>query len=72
MRAKRRRMYAVSRDGVGLIAGTLSYSRRQAIETFCRGGKIDWGKCKAAGYRTVKAVVEIVGRFGTRRTTRRI
>jgi hypothetical protein len=72
----RRRMYAVSRDGLGLIAGTLGYSRRKAIELFCFNAlpgtpTADWGQAKRAGYRTVQALVEITGRYGTRRTTQR-
>lgn len=76
MKHKRRRMYAVSLDGVGLIAGTLAYSRRKAIELFCFNAlpgtlTADWGGAKSAGYRTVQALVEITGRFGVKRTTRR-
>lgn len=71
MKAKRKKMYAVSADDIGLIAGTLAYSRRRAIECFLgpHGGPKDWEAYKRAGYRTVQAVVEIIGRFGTRRTT---
>lgn len=57
-----KRMYAVSKDGVGLIAGTLAYSRRAAIEHFLFGESIlrNWGDFKRTGYRTVLAKVEII------------
>jgi hypothetical protein len=74
MKLKRQRMYAVSADGLGLIAGTLSYSRRDAIMHFQGSAGIlkkEWEESKRAGYRTVQAVIEITGRFGTKRTTRR-
>lgn len=71
MKQKRKRMYAVSLDGAGLIAGTLAYSRRSAIALFCRNDADSWGRYKAAGYRTVQALVEITGKYGTRRTTQR-
>lgn len=71
--AKRRRMYAVSADGIGLVSGTLAYSRRDAIRRFLGGENIDrWSWYKALGsYRTVQALVEIKNRIGTRRVTRR-
>jgi hypothetical protein len=54
-------MYAVSCDGIGLIAGTLAYSRREAISHFQGGGiiKKEWENQKLAGYRTVLALVEV-------------
>lgn len=55
-----KRMYAVSKEGLGLIAGTMSYSRRAAIENFTPYG--NWEIYKRAGYRTVMAKVEIVRR----------
>lgn len=60
----RKRMYAVSKDGVGLIAGTLAYSRKDAIAHFLFGESIlrDWEAFKRTGYRTVMAKVEIVRR----------
>lgn len=69
----RKRMYAISLEGVGLIAGTLAYSRVGAIECFLRPtyAPSDWEKFKASGYRTVQALVEVTGRFGTQRSTRR-
>lgn len=74
MKIERHAMYAVSLDGVGLIAGTLAYSRREAIRHFQHGNFIpsEWEAFRRAGYRTVKALVEIVGPFGRRRTTRGI
>jgi hypothetical protein len=57
---KRKRMYAVSCEGVGLIAGTLGYSRRSAIGMFLDNSSQTWGEAKAAGYRTVQAMVEII------------
>lgn len=71
---KRRRMFAVSGEGVGLLAGTLASSRREAIALFqlsCPPGSfaLDWGKAKHAGYRTVNALVEITDRNGVRRRT---
>lgn len=62
----RKRMYAVSLEGVGLIAGTLAYSRKDAIRHF-HGGYIEpheWNLNKADGYRTVQALVEVVGPQG--------
>jgi hypothetical protein len=56
-----KRMYAVSLEGVGIIAGTMAYSRSAAIEIFTPHG--NWEKYKAAGYRTVMARVEIVRRW---------
>lgn len=53
-----KRMYAVSLEGVGLIAGTMAYSRRNAIEHFLCGVKnTNWEGFKRAGYRTVLAKV---------------
>lgn len=55
-------MYAVSLEGVGLIAGTLAYSRKAAIMFFQGGGfiPIEWERSKNAGYRTVLAEVRII------------
>lgn len=60
-RRKGRRMYAVSCEGIGLIAGTLSYSRRDAIQHFQGGGFIakEWEWSKRTGYRTVLALVSV-------------
>jgi hypothetical protein len=57
----RKRMYAVSHKGVGLIAGTMAYSRRGAIEHFI-GSLYDWGTYKRQGYRTVEACVKVINR----------
>ncbi len=68
---KRRRMYAVSLEGVGLIAGTLAYSRREAIRQFQGSNRInsaDWNEAKHAGYRTVQALVEVITKYGRRRS----
>lgn len=54
-----RRMYAVSKDGLGIIAGTMCYSRRAAIERFLCGGLTTWEIFKRTGYRTVMARIEI-------------
>jgi hypothetical protein len=51
-------MYAVSKEGLGIIAGTLAYSRKAAIEHFTPFG--NWEQYKRTGYRTVMAKVEIV------------
>ena len=56
-----KRMYAVSLDRVGIIAGTMAYSRRRAIECFTPLGQ--WEMYKRAGYRTVLAQVKVVPRF---------
>ena len=61
---KHRRMYAVSKEGLGLIAGTMSYSRRAAIENFTPND--NWEMYKRAGYRTVMARVEIIRAFVSR------
>lgn len=62
MKRRRTRMYAVSCEGVGIIAGTLAYSRREAIRHFSHGPIIpgEWERSKRAGYRTVMAMIEVV------------
>lgn len=58
-----KRMYAVSLEKVGIIAGTMAYSRRAAIDCFLDGmAQQEWEKFKAAGYRTVLARVQIIKR----------
>lgn len=58
-----KRMYAVSLEGVGLIAGTMAYSRKNAIEHFlCGVRNTSWEQFKHAGYRTVMARVEVIRR----------
>jgi hypothetical protein len=57
-----KRMYAVSKDGIGLIAGTMCYSRKAAIERFLCGGATTWEIFKHAGYRTVMAQIKIIRR----------
>lgn len=62
-RRTRKRMYAVSKDGVGIIAGTLAYSRRAAIEHFLGSAAANpyaWGNFKRTGYRTVMAQIKII------------
>jgi hypothetical protein len=63
-RRTHKRMYAVSKDGVGLIAGTLAYSRKAAIGHFVSSTQIvgphAWEMFKQTGYRTVMARVEVV------------
>jgi len=66
---KKRSLYAVSGEGIGLLADTLAASRREAIALFqisCPAGSfaLDWCKAKNAGYRTVKACLEITDRSG--------
>jgi len=51
-------MYAVSKEGTGIIAGTMAYSRKAAIEHFTP--HCNWEMYKRAGYRTVLARVEII------------
>lgn len=74
---RRRQLYAVSGDGIGLLTGTLAPSRKEAIAQFqlsCPEGSfaLDWECAKRAGYRTVRAVVEITDRHGNvRRRTKR-
>lgn len=58
-----KRMYAVSLEGVGIIAGTMAYSRRAAIDIFTPFG--NWESYKRDGYRTVMARVEVIRRDGT-------
>lgn len=53
-----KRMYAVFLEEVGIIAGTMAYSRAAAIDLFTPLG--DWEQYKDAGYRTVPAKVEII------------
>ncbi len=64
LRRLHKRMYAVSQLGLGLIAGTMAYSRRDAIMHFQGGGFIpqEWERAKHEGYRTVAARVAIVPR----------
>lgn len=61
-----KRMYAVSKDGVGLIAGTMAYSRRAAIACFMLNvvspERRTWDRFKSAGYRTVMAQIKIIRR----------
>jgi hypothetical protein len=62
MRQRRiyKRMYAVSHPGLGLVAGTLAYKRRDAIECFTPLGQ--WEMYKREGYRTVVAMVKLIKR----------
>lgn len=65
-----KRMYAVSLEGVGLIAGTMAYSRRNAIEHFlCNSRVTSWQEFKRAGYRTVMAQVKVMWRSPQDRET---
>ncbi|MCK1503907.1 hypothetical protein [Bradyrhizobium sp. 18] len=57
-RFKHKRMYAVSLERVGIIAGTMAYSRRSAIELFTPFGQ--WEMYKRSGYRTVMAKVQVI------------
>jgi hypothetical protein len=64
MKRIHKRMYAVSLEGVGLISGTLAYSRREAI-SHLHGGYVDpkqWSQDKRSGYRTVMAQIKIIRR----------
>ena len=58
----RKRMYGVSQERVGMIAGTLAYSRKAAIKHFLGGDypPAEWEQFKANGYRTVMAEVRIL------------
>lgn len=58
MKRIRKRMYAVSLEKVGIIAGTMAYSRRAAIECFTPLGQ--WEMYKREGYRTVMAQVKVI------------
>lgn len=60
----RKRMYAISLKGVGLIGGTMGYSRHEAINHFFGGDPCEgeWAKARRDGYRTVQARVEIFTR----------
>lgn len=51
----KRSVYAVSKEGIGIIAGTNAYSRRRAIERFqgCGFTPREWERAKREGYRTV-------------------
>jgi hypothetical protein len=69
---KTRTVYAVSARGIGIFSNTFATSRREAIMLFqagCSPGSfaLDWSKAKHAGYRTVRACLEITDRDGTRR-----
>jgi hypothetical protein len=63
-----KRMYAVSLEGVGIIAGTMAYSRRAAIDIFTPHG--NWEEYKGAGYSTVMARVEVIRRWAVSQTDR--
>lgn len=56
-----KRMYAVSLARVGIIEGTMAYSRKAAIDLFTPHG--NWEKYKSSGYRTVMARVEVIRRW---------
>jgi hypothetical protein len=56
-----KRMYAVSMEGVGIISGTMAYSRKDAIDNFTPHG--NWETYKREGYRTVLARVEVIRRW---------
>jgi hypothetical protein len=62
-RFQHRQMYAVSCEGIGIIAGTMAYSRGAAIDFFlppgCRNPE-DWPSFKNSGYRTVKTQVRVI------------
>jgi hypothetical protein len=59
----RKRMYAVSGDGKGIVSGTLAYSRKRAIEHFLQGLPLtEWEQYKRYGHRTVVACVKIIPR----------
>jgi hypothetical protein len=67
MKRLHKRMYAVSLERVGIIAGTMSYSRREAIERFCGADFInEWENFKRNGYRTVMARVQVIMRPSSR------
>lgn len=55
-----KRMYAVSAKGIGIISGTMAYSRRRAIDHFIEEHGLSWGYFKREGYRTVVAEIRIV------------
>jgi len=61
-------MYAVSLDKVGIIAGTMAYSRGAAIDHFLLShgsGMVNpyaWENFKRSGYRTVLARVQVIHR----------
>ncbi len=67
--SKRRQLYAVSCDGLGILVGTLSPTRKGAIALFqigCPDGSfaLDWESAKRAGYRTIRAMIEVKDRNG--------
>lgn len=69
---KIRKLYAVSGEGIGLLANTLAPTRREAISLFqisCPPGSfaLDWSHAKNAGYRTVRACLEITDGKGSPR-----
>lgn len=57
-RFQHKRMYAVSQERVGIIAGTMAYSRKAAIDLFTPLGR--WEMYKRNGYRTVLARVQVI------------
>lgn len=61
-RRLKKRMYAVSRKGLGIISGTMAYSRGDAINHYFGGGpaKGEWPAAKMLGYRTVQCGVTII------------
>jgi hypothetical protein len=61
-RRVKKKMYAVSCKGIGLISGTTAYSRKDAINHLFGGGpaKGEWWKAKQNGYRTVLVRVEVM------------
>lgn len=61
-----KRMFAVSKDGIGVIAGTMAYSRRAAIQLMMfntvNPEPDSWERFKRTGYRTVMAQIKIIKR----------
>ncbi len=69
---KTRTLYAVSARGIGIFGNTFATTRLDAIRLFhiaCPPGSfaLDWSKAKHAGYRTVRACMEITDDEGTKR-----
>jgi len=67
----RRRMFAVSGEGLGILAGTIAATRRESIALFqssCPPGSfaLNWSLAKHSGYRTVCVAIEVTDRNGTR------
>jgi len=53
--------WAIKCDDIGIIAGTLAYTRQAAYD-FCREGGASNKELRAAGYRAVKIKIKVISK----------